>query len=111
MRVRQHLGRQFKVSSQTIWRILKKNKFKWVKHIVKPRLIFEIRKKHLEWCLEHEHWTLDDWRKVIWSDETSVVLGHRHGANCAWRRTWERYDGTVIRRRHKKAAEFMFRGS
>jgi hypothetical protein len=34
----------------------------------------------LAFAIDHAHWTLDDWKNVIWSDETSVVLGHRRGS-------------------------------
>ncbi|KMP01311.1 hypothetical protein CIHG_01600 [Coccidioides immitis H538.4] len=48
----------------------------------------------------------DDWKNVIWTDETSVVLGHRRGALRVWRTTLEAYDRTCIRRRWKKASTF-----
>jgi hypothetical protein len=47
---------------------------------------------------------------VIWTDETSVILGHRRGNLRIWRRTGESMDPTVVRRRWKKASEFMFWG-
>lgn len=62
----------------------------------------------LEWALAHQHWTLDDWENVIWSDETSVILGHRRGAVRVWRAREEAYEETVIRRRWKGFTEFMF---
>ncbi|EED15724.1 hypothetical protein TSTA_051610 [Talaromyces stipitatus ATCC 10500] len=49
-----------------------------------------------------------DFKNIIWTDEISVVLGHRRGSNCVWRRSFECYDPTVIRRRYKGACEFMF---
>ena len=61
--------------------------------------------------MPHKDWTLEDWKNVIWTDETSVILSHRHGAVRVWRTKEEQYDQTVIRRRWKKALEFMFWGS
>jgi len=68
---------KLKVSAMTVWWMLKKNGFRSVKESVKPGLTEEMKKARLEFCKAHEHWTLNDWKKVIWTDETSVVLGHR----------------------------------
>lgn len=64
----------------------------------------------LAFALAHQHWTLEDFKNIIWTDETSVVLGHRRGSNRCWRRPFECYDPTVIRRRYKGSCEFMFWG-
>jgi hypothetical protein len=53
---------------------------------------------------------LEDWKRVIWSDETSVVLGQRRGTVRVWRNQNEAYDRTVIRNRWKGFSEFMFWG-
>ena len=47
---------------------------------------------------------------MIWSDETSVILGHRRGGIRVWRRAIEKYDKTCMTRRWKGASEFMFWG-
>ncbi|CBF73616.1 predicted protein [Aspergillus nidulans FGSC A4] len=45
-------------------------------------LAFEAAAKatRLRFCLDHQHWTLEDWKAVIFTDETSVILGHRQGS-------------------------------
>jgi hypothetical protein len=53
----------------------------------------------LQFCLWYKDWTLQDWKNVIWSDETSVVLGARRGRSHCWRRAWERHEKTVMRTR------------
>ena len=30
------------------------------------------QKKQLEFAKIHQHWTIDDWNRVIWSDETKL---------------------------------------
>jgi hypothetical protein len=30
------------------------------------------QQRWLEYALEHQHWTLDDWSRVVWSDETKI---------------------------------------
>jgi hypothetical protein len=68
----------------------------------------EAKAARLTWAIAHQDWTLEDWKNVILSDETIVVLGQRRGA---LRRTkYEAHHPTYIRRRWKKASEFMFWG-
>jgi len=74
----------------------------------KPGLTEVIRKQRLQWCLDYQDWTFEDWKKVIWSDETSVILGYRRGGYRIWRRPEERYLRTCIRERWKGFSEFMF---
>jgi hypothetical protein len=69
-----------------------------------------MRAAHLKSALAHWHWTLEDWKKVIWTDETGVILDHRCGTNRLWRRPGEEIDKTVIRRRWKGFTEFIFWG-
>lgn len=67
------------ISTSTIIRILKAAGYKKTKPTRKPGLTAQMRKERLEWCLAHKDWTLEDWKAVIWSDETSVILLHRRG--------------------------------
>ena len=30
------------------------------------------KKNHMDFALAHKDWTLDDWKRVIWSDETKI---------------------------------------
>jgi len=69
-----------------------------------------MRNERLRWCLDHQDWTLDDWKNVIWSDETSVVLGHRRGGYRVWRRPDEAFVRSAIRERWSGYQEFMFWG-
>lgn len=74
----------------------------------KPGLTPAMMKKRYEFCLKYEHWTIEDWKKVIWTDETSVCLGIRRGKIRVWRTPDEQYDPTVMRRRFAGYSEFMF---
>lgn len=96
------------ISESSCLRLLKFLSFNKCKPTWKPGLTEDMRKKRLAFALSHRDWTLEDWKAVIWTDETSIILGHRRGANRVWRRSWECYDPTVIRRRFKNASEFMF---
>ena len=49
------------------------------------------QKKRLEWALEHRQWTVEQWNKVLWSDESPFTL--RYGGKArVWRLPNERYD-------------------
>ena len=66
----------------------------------------------LDFCLRHAHWILEDWKNVIWTDETSIVLGSRRGVRRRiWRRANEQLAPSCIRRRWSGYSEFMFWGS
>lgn len=98
------------LSAMTVWRVLKRAGFRKTKPTRKPGLTKKMRNERLEWCRRHESWTLDDWKNVIWSDETSVVLLHRRGGYRVWRKSDERFLRSCIRERWKGASEFMFWG-
>lgn len=98
------------ISATTVLRILKLAGFKKTKPTRKPGLTKKMMAERLQWCLAHQHWTLEDWKRVIWSDETSVVLLHRRGGYRIWRTTEERFVRSAIRERWKGYSEFMFWG-
>ena len=75
---------------------------------MKPGLDSAMKEARLQFYLRYRHWTLEDWKNVIWSDETSVVLGSRRGRRLQWRTSKEKYTQTCIRRRWKGCSEFMF---
>jgi hypothetical protein len=72
----------FKVSifSSSAWLILRAFGFLCVKPTIKPSLSNKNRKARLEFCRMYK-----DWAKVIWSDETWVVIGQRRGTIRIWR--------------------------
>ena len=51
----------------------------------KPFLSSTHRKAHLEFALEYQYWTLDDWARVIWSDETKVNRLGSDGRLWVWK--------------------------
>ena len=67
----------------------------------------------LIFCEKYKHWTFEDWKRVIWTEECSVILGHRRGAVRVWRTVLEGVEPvtSTIRNRWKGASEMMFWGS
>ena len=54
-----------------------------MKNINKPSLTADQRTARLSWALEHRNWTMDDWKRVIWSDETKINRFNSDGINYA----------------------------
>ena len=98
------------LSSTTVRAILEKAGYKKTKPTRKPGLTDVMKKARLEFCLAHVDKGDDFWHNVIWTDETSVVLGHRRGGYKVWRKSNERVVKSVIRPRWKGYSEFMFWG-
>jgi hypothetical protein len=98
------------VSASTVQRIFKRRGIRKLKPTHKPGLTAAMKAARLKFCQDHRHWTLEDWKNVIWTDETSVCLGHHRGSVRVWRTKEDRYEPTVVRPRWHGASEFMFWG-
>ena len=44
------------------------------------------RHAHLDFALGHQHWTVDDWMKVVWSDEVKFNRLGSDGQSWTWKR-------------------------
>ena len=61
------------VCSKTIQRRLKEKGLIW-KKCKKPYVIEKNRKARLAFAREHLGWSLDQWKRVLWSDESPFPL-------------------------------------
>ena len=50
----------------------------------KPLLSQEQKQKRFEWAKEHLDWTVEDWKKVAFSDETPLCLFQSYGRKINW---------------------------
>jgi hypothetical protein len=57
----------------------------------KPLLTFHHRLRRLRWAQKYRDWTVDDWRKIIFSDESPFTIYRQCGKVYVRRRTNERY--------------------
>jgi len=69
-------------SERTVRRSLVMSGFRAKKKVKKPQISKKNIKERLDFATSHEHWTFDDWSKVIWSDESKI---NRIGSDgCKW---------------------------
>jgi hypothetical protein len=78
------------LSSQTITRrLVPVGGFKCHLAAKKPFLSERNRVKRLQWARDHLHWTPQQWRSVLWSDESKFVIRYR-ASRKVWRLNGER---------------------
>ena len=84
------------VSTQTVRRHLKKHGMKAV--VKRKRLL--LLKRHirarLDFALAHQDWTLEDWKRVIWSDETKINRLGSDGRKWVWKKTGEGLSSRLV---------------
>ena len=52
--------------------------------VKKPYLSEKHKKARLEFAKRHKDWTIEDWKKVIWSDETKINIFGSDGRQYRW---------------------------
>jgi transposase len=62
----------------------------------KPFICAKNQKKRLEFALKYRNLTVDDWKHVIWTDESSFEIGKNTRQVRVWRRPSERYATACI---------------
>ena len=77
--------------------------------IKKPFISPTNQLKRLTWAREHLTWSIDEWRRILWSDETWVTAG-RHRKTWITRKKGEELDPTCVIDAIRKPAGWMFWG-
>jgi DDE superfamily endonuclease/Transposase len=77
------------VSTQTVRNVLRRHSFKAVTKKKKPLLSTVHRKKRLDFALRYKEWTVEDWKRVIWSDETKINRIGSDGKQWVWKQVGE----------------------
>ena len=78
-----------KVHRTTVSRELHKAGLRAGEKKKKPALSEKNRKERLAYAKAHRHWTVDDWKQVIFSDETKVNRFNSDGRSWTWYRDGE----------------------
>jgi len=55
----------------------------------RPRLLKHHRQARLDFALTHKDWTVDDWKRVVWSDETKINRLGSDGKKWVWKKKGE----------------------
>ena len=55
----------------------------------KPFLSATHRKKRSNFASKYKEWTIEDWKRVIWSDETKINRIASYGRQWVWKKTGE----------------------
>ena len=74
---------------QTVRRNLSAAGMKAVVKKKKPFLSKRHRKARMDFALAHQHWTVEDWNKVVWSDETKINRLGSDGRKWVWKKAGE----------------------
>jgi len=74
---------------QTVRNSLKAAGMKAVVKKKKPFLTKKHRKARLDFALTHQDWTVEDWKKVVWSDETKINRLGSDGRKWVWKKGGE----------------------
>ena len=61
-----------------------------------PLLSKHHRRERLDFALSHQDWTVDNWKCVIWSDETKINCIGSDGRKWAWKKAGEGLSDRIV---------------
>jgi len=85
------------ISSKTVRRKLSHAGMKAVVKAKRPLLTASHRAQHLNWALAHEDWTLEDWKRVVWSDEIKINHLGSDGRTWVWKKAGEGLSDRLVK--------------
>jgi len=77
------------LSSKNSWEMLKKRSYEGCSEKKRPLLSKRHKRNCLDFALTHKDWTLDGWKRVIWSDETKINCLGSDGRKWMWKKAGE----------------------
>uniref|UniRef100_A0A6I8QUR5 HTH cro/C1-type domain-containing protein n=2 Tax=Xenopus tropicalis TaxID=8364 RepID=A0A6I8QUR5_XENTR len=77
-------------SRATVYRRVQEMGYRCCIPQVKPLLNQKQRQKRLTWATEKQHWTVAQWSKLIFSDESKFCMSFGNQGARVWRKTGER---------------------
>jgi transposase len=77
------------LSAQTVRNRMKEMGMKAVVKKKRPLLSQKHRRARLDFAVAHRDWTLEDWKKVVWSDETKINCLGSDGRKWVWKKAGE----------------------
>lgn len=80
-----------KLQPSTVRQTLRSNGLRGCKAKRKPLLNERQLKARVEWAKAHRHWTAEQWKSVLFSDESTFTVQNHSGNNWVRRRPGEEY--------------------
>ena len=65
------------------------------------------KSKRFNWALQHAHWGVVEWRRVMWTDEAAFNIGGAHGRILVTRRLGEEFAKDCLVLKFKKLSLLM----
>jgi len=84
------------VSAKTVRRALKSVGLKPAVKKKKALLTARHKRARLEWAEAHKDWTVEDWKRVVWSDETKINRLGSDGRKWVWKKPGERMTDRTV---------------
>lgn len=93
VQIRNHLQhvRNVNVSERTVRRRLNEAGLASRRPAIGPELTREHRLNRMQFARDHQNWNENDWRRVLFTDESRFCLRSPDGRERVWRRGGERY--------------------
>uniref|UniRef100_A0A8C1NF85 Transposase Tc1-like domain-containing protein n=1 Tax=Cyprinus carpio TaxID=7962 RepID=A0A8C1NF85_CYPCA len=99
------------VCDRTVRNRLKEMGFTYRKAKRKPSLTSKQKKTRFQWAKERQSWTVDDWMRVIFSDESRICIGQGDDAGTfVWCRSNEIYEDNCLKKTCKFPQSLMIWG-
>jgi transposase len=95
------------VSASTVRRRLNEKGFSAKIPVKKPLLNLRQRKARVDWAKAHKDWTAEQWRMVIFSDESKFNVISSNGSRRVWRKPSEHYSNDCVLPTVKHSAYIM----
>lgn len=89
------------LSGQTMCWHLKKQGLKAVVKQKRPLLKVATRRDRLDWAYKHKNWTVEDWKRAIWSDETKINRRGSDGRKWVWKKAGEGLNNRTVQQTQK----------
>jgi len=100
-----------RLSTEVVRRALREEGFNRRVARQKPFLTATQKANRYNWALEHASWGIEEWRRVIWTDEASFNVGGAHGRIWVTRRPGEEFNEDCLVPKFKKLSLLMVWGA
>ena len=84
------------LSTKIVHRHLNNAGLKAVVKRKRPFLSKQHRKERLDWAISHQDWTVEDWKVVLWSDETKINRLGSDGRKWVWKLPGENLNDRLV---------------